>query len=1105
MNKKFFSTLKFLIGWPLSIIALFFILRIIAPNINVVLKNLSRINFVFIALAILSFVIYFFLRSFLWKQIVDTKGNKLGLKKISYLWAFSELKRYIPGNIWSILARGTSSLQTGLGKKDVANSLIIEVELIVAACYVLSLPFIVYFSWGMLFSFLFLLLGLLLVLLFSFGNKIKSERLSILFPGTDYSQNIKIFLISLVTFFMFGLGTYFAIISLFYLAPNLIWIIVSLSIFSLLAGYVSLITPMGLGVREGVMTIYLSRFISMSSAGLVSLFSRIVLIISEIIFLTSVFTWNKIKNQLFVNIEEFISKHKYELCLGIIILIYILYFTAVSFLRYDNFFTGRFDLGNMDQTVWNTIHGRIFQITDPNGTTNISRLAFHADFILILISPLYLIWSSPEMLLLLQSVVLGLGAVFVYLIARNVIKNKAIALTLSMVYLLNPALQFSNLYDFHAVVLGTTLLLGTFYFFYKRSYLLFLLFAVLSGLTKEDIWAIISLFGLAIIIRVFFENKFSFDLSKKQILEIFLGSIVFLFSSLTAYLLIWVIIPSVKGGGHFALAYYSDFGGSASDISKNVLLMPLKTISKVATVQNLHYLFQLLLPFGLTSLIAPIFLIFAAPDLLINLLSSNSGFHEIYYQYTAAITPFLVISSIFAVNFLQKHFRIISKQVIIIYLILTALISVYLYGPLPGTLHANVDVFKKPLANAKTIDNFLTNIPTRYSIAASNNLGSHLSHRRNIYTIPLGVGQADVILFLLNDAFAQPSLQAQREMVKEMSNDKNYIQVYKDGDFVAFEKRTLYTETNSKPKKGQVSLFPYSITALSNRSYQQSDITVEKQVQTNGNFSSFVVSFTSDGLKEYALMNIPNTNKPTGGFPVLILDHGYIQPNTYDTVNSYKAESDYFANQGFLVLKPDYRGNGNSEVTNQALMRFAYPIDVLNLITSVGNISAANANKIFLWSHSMGGEVTLEVLEASARNKDLAQKIKGAIFWAPVTDPVKWFSKSNLPNLPEAKITPYPYTQTFQILGTPEKNPQLWQSLSPLNYLKNISVPILLQHGTADTTVPYSWSVELNNDLQKLKKTVRFISYPNDTHNLPLSWPKATKDDLNFLQSLLKK
>src|ERR1035437_4386206 len=121
---------------------------------------------------------------------------------------------------------------------------------------------------------------------------------------------------------------------------------------------------------------------------------------------------------------NFIKRHKYALALLSFIALYIAYFTTASFLRYDNFFTGRFDLGNMDQTVWNAIHGRIFQLTDPNGTTNISRLAFHADFILVLISPLYLIWSSPEMLLLLQTVILGLGAIVVYFIAKNIIKNK---------------------------------------------------------------------------------------------------------------------------------------------------------------------------------------------------------------------------------------------------------------------------------------------------------------------------------------------------------------------------------------------------------------------------------------------------------------------------------------------------------------------------------------------------------------------------------------------------------------------------------------------------------------------------------------------------------
>jgi len=799
---------------------------------------------------------------------------------------------------------------------------------------------------------------------------------------------------------------------------------------------------------------------------------------------------------------NYFKTHKHELILVLIISIYVLYFTTASFLRFDNFFTGRFDLGNMDQTVWNTLHGRIFQMTDPNGTNTISRLAFHADFLLILITPLYLIWSNPQMLLLLQTLVLGFGALFVFLIAKNVIKDKNLALIFSIVYLLNPSLQFTNLYDFHAVTLATTFLLATFYFFIKRNYLLFLLSAILAGLTKEEIWAIISMFGLAIILRNFLENKLKLKFSKKQILELAFGLLITVSASFVCYFLLVILIPHIRGSGHFALAYYSDFGSSASDISKNIILSPLKTISAILTVPKIHYLIQLLLPAGFLSLLSPILLVFALPDLLINLLSNNSGLYEIYYQYTAAITPFILISSIYGAKLLRDHFPKIKNQEVIIYLILVSLISAYLYGPLPGGIHANVAMFTEQLANGKTIDNFLVNIPTRYSIAASNNLGSHLSHRKNIYTIPIGIGQADVILFLLNDNFAQPSLKAQKEMAKQMSNDKNYIQVYKDGDFVAFEKRTLYKNPKTNPKKGQEALFPYSITALSNRDYEASDIKIEKEIPASGDFKSYIIVFTVGGLKEYTLMNVPKASPPASGFPVLIIDHGYIQPSAYDTASSYKAESDYFANHGFLVLKPDYRGNANSEITDTALMRFAYPIDVLTLLSSVDNIPQANKKKVFFWSHSMGGEVTLEVLESVIKNKNLSTKIKGAIFWAPVTDPVKWFSKNHLSALPEATISPYPYTQTFQLLGTPEENPQLWQSLSPLNYLKNINVPILLQHGTADATVPYSWSVELNTALTKLGKNIKFISYPDDNHNLPLHWQDAVTDDMTFFNSL---
>lgn len=505
------------------------------------------------------------------------------------------------------------------------------------------------------------------------------------------------------------------------------------------------------------------------------------------------------------------------------------------------------------------------------------------------------------------------------------------------------------------------------------------------------------------------------------------------------------------------------------------------------------------LPLGFLSILSPLILIFTAPDFAINLLSNNSQLHEIYYQYTATITPFLFIAAIFGLSFLKKKLPTIPNKAFIIYLILTTAISAYYLGPLPLAKFPSLVMFTKPLINKNVIENFIESIPTRYSIAATNNLGSHLSRRQNIYTIPVGIDKADIILFLLNDPTAQPSLKAQKETAKKMESDKNYLQVYKNGDFVVFEKRNLYLN-KSKPKKDATNLFPFSLPVLEHREYVGSDINIEQNISSSKLFNSFIVSYSSDGLKQYALMDIPNGEKPQNGFPVVIVNHGYIDPKTYSTIDSYKSICDYFASNGYLVLKPDFRGNGKSEVEEAPLMRFAYPVDVLNLIESLKNIPQANYNQIYLYGHSMGGEVTLEVLEIAGKDPETLAKIKAAVLWAPVTNLSDWFSKSHVPWLEETKNNKDYYAETFKIMKTPEENPILWQSVSPINYLSDIQTPVQINHGSSDGTVPYRTSIELYDNLISLNKTAKLLIYPNNDHNLVQSWNKAAADSLSFFK-----
>ncbi|MEM4270698.1 MAG: DUF2079 domain-containing protein, partial [Candidatus Pacearchaeota archaeon] len=501
--------------------------------------------------------------------------------------------------------------------------------------------------------------------------------------------------------------------------------------------------------------------------------SRIILIFSEIFFLLSSFIWKNIKNSLVLKIEREVSVNPHRFILLILILIYIAYFTIASFQRHDNFYTGRFDLGNMDQTVWNTKNGNIFKLTDPNGTEIISRLSIHADFILIFIAPFYLIWEDPKMLLFIQSAVLGLGAIFVYLLSVKILRDKNISLIFSLVYLLSPFIQYANLYDFHAVTFATTFLLGSFYFLKTGKYLLFILFLFLASLTKEQIWIISAIFGL-----------YAFLIEKKK----FLGISIFIISSFIFYYLIWQAIPQIRGGDHFALSYYSEFGESPSSIIKNLVFSPFKTAGLIFEPKKIEYLKMLFWPTGFLAFLYPLTLIFAVPDLLINTLSNNKQLSDIYYQYASAIIPFIFISSIYGVDILRKIIPKLTNFQIILFLLFTSSSASYLYGPLPGAKNSNLDMFIKPYENKKELKNFLSSLPPDSSIAATNNLGAHLSHRQEIFVIPNGVEKANYVLFLLNDSYALPSPMSQLQLVKNLKKNPKYNLILEKNDFVAFEK-----------------------------------------------------------------------------------------------------------------------------------------------------------------------------------------------------------------------------------------------------------------------------------------------------------------------------
>src|SRR6266567_4308999 len=103
---------------------------------------------------------------------------------------------------------------------------------------------------------------------------------------------------------------------------------------------------------------------------------------------------------------------------GITIIVYAVVMSQQSILRYDTFKATAFDLGNMDQVLWNTLHGRPFQFTnqaiDWYGPP--TRLAIHFEPIILPLSLLYLFHADPRILLVFQTLALTSGTLPVFLL-----------------------------------------------------------------------------------------------------------------------------------------------------------------------------------------------------------------------------------------------------------------------------------------------------------------------------------------------------------------------------------------------------------------------------------------------------------------------------------------------------------------------------------------------------------------------------------------------------------------------------------------------------------------------------------------------------------------
>ena len=297
-------------------------------------------------------------------------------------------------------------------------------------------------------------------------------------------------------------------------------------------------------------------------------------------------------------------------------------------------------------------------------------------------------------------------------------------------------------------------------------------------------------------------------------------------------------------------------------------------------------------------------------------------------------------------------------------------------------------------------------------------------------------------------------------------------------------------------------LHPLSIAFLRNSQLPGSMINIEEALSPGANYYRYLASYWSEGLRINALLTVPFGEPPATGWPAIIFNHGFIPPDEYRTTERYVAYVDGFARSGYIVFRSDYRGHGDSDGLAQGGYGSPdYTIDVLNALAAIRNFELADPARIGMWGHSMGGYITLRSMVAT-------DQIKAGVIWAGVVASYpdlleRWRRSTSGPGTPTP--TPRGWRGTLvETYGSPQENPEFWQSISANAFLEDLSGPLQLHHGTADTSVPLEFSTLLNEQIQAAGGTVEYYEYPGDNHNLSNYFSLAMRRSVEFFDRYVK-
>jgi dipeptidyl aminopeptidase/acylaminoacyl peptidase len=216
-----------------------------------------------------------------------------------------------------------------------------------------------------------------------------------------------------------------------------------------------------------------------------------------------------------------------------------------------------------------------------------------------------------------------------------------------------------------------------------------------------------------------------------------------------------------------------------------------------------------------------------------------------------------------------------------------------------------------------------------------------------------------------------------------------------------------------------------------------------------------------------AFVYMPYNLPRNGQHPAIVYVHG---GPTSQTMNSFNRFVQYMANQGYIVIAPNYRGStGYGKEFQQANlfdMGGGDLQDVLAAADWIKQTGYVDPKKLILMGGSYGGYLTMMGVT------------KAPDLWAagvPIVPFVNWLTEiqNEDPVLRESDLA---------TMGDPEKNKALYEDRSPINFVDQIKAPLYLLAGGNDPRCPKTEAQQVVDAIKKRGGVVKYKVYENEGH-----------------------